>query len=185
MDQNQEFFLIFAVGKQNEFGTGLRLPWPRLSLDMQHFSAITKTTRDDRKCNAVIMGWNTWLSISKKPLPGRINIVVTKSPTTDYTCPEVLFVDSIAACYSAVEDCGIAVESAFVIGGVELLHSFLEGEQRARIRGAYVTYVDQSFSDATHYMDMSKIVTHFPSVVSSTERVDAASQIHCRFVFRQ
>jgi dihydrofolate reductase len=185
MDQNQEFFLIFAVGKQNEFGTGLCLPWPRLSTDMRHFRAITKNTKDSRKCNAVIMGWRTWLSIGKKPLSERINIVVTKTPTVDHTHPEVMFVDSVAACYSAVEDCGIAVESAFIVGGIQLIHSFLAEEQRARIRGAHITYIDQAFSDATHYMDMTQIDKHFPSVVSSTERVDAATHIRCRFVFRQ
>lgn len=49
-----------------------RLPWPHSKEDMQWFIRHTRG-------KAVIMGSTTWESLPKKPLPGRTNIVITRS----------------------------------------------------------------------------------------------------------
>lgn len=43
---------------------------------------MTKSTEDPKKQNAVIMGRLTWESMpdDKKPLPGRINIILSSKP---------------------------------------------------------------------------------------------------------
>lgn len=55
------------------------LPW-KLSKDLKFFSNITKTlnNKDGMKQNAVIMGRKTWESIGRKPLPGRVNVVLSR-----------------------------------------------------------------------------------------------------------
>jgi len=52
---------------------------------MQYFKETTVKTKNPDKINAVIMGRKTWDSIPKKfrPLPGRLNFVLTKNP--DYS----------------------------------------------------------------------------------------------------
>jgi dihydrofolate reductase len=62
--------LIAALAKNRVIGADNALPW-RLPEDLKHFKALTMG-------HPVIMGRKTFESIGK-PLPGRRNIVVTRS----------------------------------------------------------------------------------------------------------
>lgn len=74
--QNIPFFSCIFARDFTNGGIGFQnsLPWA-FEEDMKHFRNIT-TNNTENKENIVIMGRNTWESI-KKPLPKRINIVVT------------------------------------------------------------------------------------------------------------
>jgi dihydrofolate reductase len=61
--------LIAARGRNNVIGVSGDLPW-RLSSDLKLFKALTRG-------KPVVMGRKTWESLPLKPLPGRLNIVVT------------------------------------------------------------------------------------------------------------
>lgn len=63
---------ILAVDANFGIGRNNGLPWPHESEDMKWF-------RDNTKDSVVIMGRNTWESIGCRPLPKRINIVITNS----------------------------------------------------------------------------------------------------------
>ena len=45
----------------------------RLPPDMKYFKEITSN-------NAVVMGRKTWDSLPLKPLPNRLNLIITKNP---------------------------------------------------------------------------------------------------------
>jgi dihydrofolate reductase len=62
--------LIVAMADNGVIGQDGRLPW-RIPDDMRRFKALTL----GKPC---IMGRRTWESLPKKPLPGRLNIVVTR-----------------------------------------------------------------------------------------------------------
>ena len=62
--------LIASVGENNELGRDGDLCW-YIREDLRRFKALTMG-------NAVIMGRKTWESLPKKPLPGRLNIVLSK-----------------------------------------------------------------------------------------------------------
>lgn len=47
---------------------------------MNYFSRMTKQVEDPNKKNAVVMGRLTWESMNGKPLPGRVNIVLSRKP---------------------------------------------------------------------------------------------------------
>ena len=64
-------YLILARADNGVIGAKGALPW-RLPEDMRRFKALTM----GKPC---IMGRKTWESLPKKPLPGRTNIVVTRS----------------------------------------------------------------------------------------------------------
>jgi dihydrofolate reductase len=49
------------------------MPWPHLTTDMQNFKQRTLG-------KPVIMGRKTWDSLPKKPLPKRLNIIITRNP---------------------------------------------------------------------------------------------------------
>lgn len=63
--------IIAAMSENRVIGAGGRLPW-RLPLDMARFKRLTMG-------HAVVMGRKTYDSL-RSPLPGRHNIVVSRSP---------------------------------------------------------------------------------------------------------
>jgi dihydrofolate reductase len=67
---------IFAADSQGGLGKNGSLPWPKNSEDLRWFKQNTLG-------HIVVMGGNTWRDpLMPKPLPGRINVVIT-SQTID------------------------------------------------------------------------------------------------------
>ncbi len=62
--------LVVAVSRNGVIGNNGDLPW-RLPSDMKLFKAVTMG-------KPVIMGRKTWDSLPRKPLPGRLNIVISR-----------------------------------------------------------------------------------------------------------
>src|SRR5918998_794685 len=98
-------YLVAAVASNGIIGAKGRLPW-QLPEDLKHFKRLTMG-------HPVIMGRRTWESL-KGPLPGRDNIVVTR--TADYEAPGAAVASSLEA---AIALC-FGVPVAFVIGGARL-----------------------------------------------------------------
>jgi dihydrofolate reductase len=98
-------FLVAAVAANGVIGAGGKLPW-HLPEDLKQFKALTLG-------HPVIMGRKTWESLGR-PLPGRENIVVTR--TTGYDAPGA----SVAASLEAALALCAGEAVVFVIGGSEL-----------------------------------------------------------------
>jgi dihydrofolate reductase len=100
--------LIAAVGLNRAIGKDGQLLW-RLPEDMRHF-------RDTTRGKPVVMGRKTWESLPEtfRPLPGRLNIVVTHN--REYSARGALVAASLG---DALQMAGDAPE-IFVIGGAEL-----------------------------------------------------------------
>ena len=64
--------LILACDPNGGIGYQNKLPWTNIRGDLPRFKRLT----DGKN---VIMGRNTWDSLPKKPLPGRLNFVVSSS----------------------------------------------------------------------------------------------------------
>lgn len=65
-------YLIAAVSENDVIGCSGQLPW-RLPLDLKWFKMNTES-------GAVIMGRKTWDSLPTKPLPNRLNIIISRQP---------------------------------------------------------------------------------------------------------
>jgi dihydrofolate reductase len=103
-------YLVAAVAANGIIGANGRLPW-HLPEDLRHFKQLTLG-------HPVIMGRRTWESLGRA-LPGRENIVVSRSP--GYEAPGAAVAISLEA---ALALC--AGESmAFVIGGTRLFEDAL------------------------------------------------------------
>jgi len=111
--------LIYARAANGVIGKGNALPW-HLPEDMAHFKRLT------HGC-PVIMGRKTWDSLPARfrPLPGRVNIVVTRQG--DWAQPGALRADSLP---QALALCADAPE-AWVIGGAQIYAAALPLAQRA------------------------------------------------------
>src|SRR5664279_953713 len=101
--------LIAAVAKNRVIGNNNQLLW-HLPEDMRHF-------RETTRGKPVIMGRKTWESLpdSFRPLPGRLNIVVSRNAA--YQAPGATLAGSID---DAIRRIGDDAREIFVIGGEEL-----------------------------------------------------------------
>jgi len=100
--------LIFARASNGVIGRQNALPW-HLPEDMAHFKRTTLGC-------PVIMGRKTWDSLPAKfrPLPGRLNVVVTRQ--IDWQAEGAQIVHSLEqACAACPKD-----STAWVIGGAEI-----------------------------------------------------------------
>jgi dihydrofolate reductase len=104
--------LVVARAANGVIGDRGRIPW-RLPEDMRRFKELTM----GKPC---IMGRKTWESLPKKPLPGRLNIVVTRDPR--YAAEGAGVVHSLdeAIALSAQSADGISI-----IGGEEIYRAAL------------------------------------------------------------
>ena len=66
--------LIVACANNYGIGYNGELPW-HIPNDLKRFSKLTKGKGN----NAVIMGRKTWDSLPVKPLPNRVNIILTSN----------------------------------------------------------------------------------------------------------
>jgi dihydrofolate reductase len=105
--------LIAAVARGRAIGRGNALPW-HLPEDLKHFRATTLGA-------PVIMGRRTWDSLPPRfrPLPGRLNIVVTRDRA--WQAEGAVAVAGLDEALAAAGD----APRAFVIGGGELYRSAL------------------------------------------------------------
>ena len=117
--------IIAAVARNGVIGVDGGLPW-RLPADLRRFRALTWG-------HAVIMGRRTWRSLGR-PLPGRQNIVVSRS--AGVACDGALVVPSLADALAAVT----MPAPAFCIGGGELYRDALPIADTM-----YLTEVDRDF----------------------------------------
>jgi dihydrofolate reductase len=65
--------LILACDSAGGIGYQNKLPWNKIQGDLPRFKTLTEN-------QIVAMGRNTWDSLPTKPLPSRVNIVITNNP---------------------------------------------------------------------------------------------------------
>ena len=111
------FDVIVATTASNGIGRNNGIPW-NLPEDRQHFKEITT---GHENMNTVIMGRATWMSLPQKPLPNRLNIVVTSTPLTSLS-PQSLLESKVVVANSLDNALAMAnsVGRTFVIGGARL-----------------------------------------------------------------
>jgi dihydrofolate reductase len=100
--------LIYARARNGTIGKDNQMPW-HLPEDLAHFKRVTLG-------QPVIMGRKTWDSLPARfrPLPGRLNIVITRQP--EWQADGALRAASI---HDAMHLCGNAPD-AWIMGGAEI-----------------------------------------------------------------
>ncbi|KAF8022793.1 hypothetical protein BT93_F0337 [Corymbia citriodora subsp. variegata] len=125
--------VVVAATRDMGIGKDGKLPW-KLPSDLKFFKELTSTTSDTRKKNAVLMGRKTWESIPLqfRPLPGRLNVVLTRSGRVETKLSEdVVLCASRASALELLASsryCS-AIENVFVIGGGQLLREALNAPE--------------------------------------------------------
>ncbi|MCG4452523.1 dihydrofolate reductase [Pseudomonas sp. MMS21-TM103] len=122
--------LIAALAQNRVIGRANQLPW-HLPADLKHFKALTLG-------KPIIMGRKTWDSLGR-PLPGRLNLVVSRQPGLQFDGAEVFA--SLEAAIVRAEQWAReqGVDELMLIGGAQLYQQALPLAARL-----YLTRVDIS-----------------------------------------
>ena len=114
--------ISLIAAEDRVIGINNRLPW-RLPADMKWF-------RQHTLGKPIIMGRKTFESFGSKPLPDRLNIVITRDPA--YAAPGAVVVHDIDQAIAAAG----AVEEVMIIGGASFYEQMLPRADRL-----YLTFV--------------------------------------------
>jgi len=109
--------IIVAAARNGVIGQSGAMPW-HIPSDLQFFK---KTTYG----KPIIMGQKTWSSLQRKPLPGRLNIVLTRR--ADFAAPGAAICRSLAeaVALAKAEAAGTHENEIFIIGGGEIFRQAL------------------------------------------------------------
>jgi len=125
---------IAAVARNGAIGKKGKLPW-HYSSDMKFFKRTTMG-------HAVVMGRKTWLTL-KKPLTGRLNIVLSRDGNLEPQESLVVLrdIDSVLSFNSSI------TTDMFIIGGAQIYREFL-----AHIEKWIITEVPLTVEGADAFM---------------------------------
>lgn len=125
---------IVAVDRQRAIGKGGSLPW--------HYSADLKFFKEQTTGHACVMGYRTWESL-KRPLPNRLNIVLSRSRDVEPQAGVITLRDKQAVLsLQPFLNCDL-----FIIGGAQIFSAFYEEIERW-----IVTEVPLTVEDADTFM---------------------------------
>ncbi len=112
--------IIAAVATNNVIGRDNKLPW--------HMPADLKQLKKTTMGHHVLMGRKTFMEIGK-PLPGRVNVVITHNP--DFAAEGIAIARSIDEAISKAETAGD--DEIFVLGGAEIFRQSIHRADRMYI----------------------------------------------------
>ena len=118
-----------GIGKKNT------IPWD-IPQDLKHFAKLTKGSSD--KKNIIVMGRRTWESLPKKPLPGRLNIIL--SNTISLKEENIKTFSSFKEILSFYHSNQNLFGDLWICGGYQVYKSALDNKL---IDNLYITYIDQ------------------------------------------
>ncbi|MDR2543535.1 MAG: dihydrofolate reductase [Treponema sp.] len=166
MIPNQEIIIIAAMAENRIIGNNNSLPWS-VKGNLAHFKNKTMGW-------PCIMGRKTWESLPVKPLPGRLNIIVSNT-LEEISDDNILVFSSLS---SAVEYCA-SHKKVFICGGesiyrqalplankidLTLIPGFYDGD-------AYFPKIDSINWEKTDVIDMEKfsIITYIKTNTNKME----------------
>lgn len=152
--------IIVACTFDGGIGYDNKIPW-HISEDLKKFKKITSNTNDESKKNAIIMGRNTWESLPVKPLPGRVNIILTNKKNYIEENENLKCFNNINC---ALDYCNNVdnIETIFIIGGAILYACILRNDKLlSKISLIYLSVVYEINYEINKYIDIDKIYKKF------------------------
>ncbi len=135
-------WLVAAVARNGVIGAQGKMPW-RLSTDLKRFKELTLG-------HPVLMGHKTFASIGK-PLPGRLNIVLTRHADQMKDADGLIFARDLEGAINLARYSGN--DDLMVIGGGEVYSATIERAYRLCI-----THVEATPEGDTYFPDIDPSV---------------------------
>lgn len=163
MEKDLIISLVVAAASNHAIGCQGQLPW-HLPADLRHFKNITWGL-------PVVMGRKTFASLGK-PLPGRTNIVLSRSAVEKTDQEGIVRVSGVAAAMQEAQR--LHAKELMVIGGGEIYRLFLPFATRI-----YLTRVE-AVPEADTYFDAID-PAHWKLVSQLDREADAKNAFNCSF----
>jgi dihydrofolate reductase len=163
MNKTLPFSLIAAIAQNNVIGRDNQLPW-HLPADLKHFKALTLG-------KPIIMGRKTWDSLGR-PLPGRLNLVVTRQSDLQLEGAEVF--TTLEAAHARAQEWAQAqdAEEVMLIGGAQLYEMGLAQADRL-----YLTRVLISPQGDAYFPDVKEADWHLSSAIEHSAGVETPGYV--------
>ena len=133
--------LIVACDKNGGIGYQNKLPWNKINGDLPRFKKLTDG-------GVVVMGSNTYRSLPIKPLPNRINFIVTGDigfyPSCCFTIPNLDYLKGF--------------KNAWIIGGAQLINSSWDLIDEVHLTQTFTEYTCDAYIDLVQLQKNFKIV---------------------------
>jgi len=152
--------IIAAMDRNRLIGNNNQLPW-HLPADLAHFKQVTMG-------KPIVMGRKTYESIGR-PLPGRTNIVLTRS--ADFRADGVLTAHTLEQALDYVSE----EDEVMIIGGSTIYELALPRADRL-----YLTYVESACEGDAWFPDFD--LEQWQIVASEQHRADERNSSDYRFV---
>lgn len=169
MNNQAKIYHIVAHDAKRGIGFDNKLPW-HIKDDLKHFKNLTQS-------DIVIMGRTTYLSIGSKPLPKRMNVVITTDINSVEPKPGVVVFDSIpeALAYAKLYAHDNKIKNIWIIGGGSIYEQTMD-----MIDGIILTYILQEVPGADTFYPV--IDSRFELVTVKPFVHDLASNLDYRFM---
>ena len=140
--------IVVAVANNGVIGRGNALPWD-LPDDLQHFKRTTMG-------RPIIMGRKTFESIGR-PLPGRLNIILTRDSA--WQAPGVSVATSMQQAIDIAEDQALidGADSVVVIGGAEIYRQALPFTSRVFLTRVHGDVQGDAFFDLDQLVEWREV----------------------------
>lgn len=135
----KEIIIIAAIAKNNVIGKDNKIPW-HIKEDFLHFKKLTTN-------HPIIMGKNTFLSLPKRPLPNRTNIVLVFKDD-DFSYTETIIKNSLE---EAIDYAHTIDDKAFVIGGGMIYKKAMEIATKLEI-----TLIDKEYEGNVYFPNIDE-----------------------------
>jgi dihydrofolate reductase len=156
---------IVAMSKNGVIGNNNKIPW-HIPEDLQYFKRITQNS-------VVIMGRKTFESLPKRPLPNRINIVLTNHEIVSYD--ENVIYTNMENIFQKLASYNKPI---FVIGGAEIYKLFIH-----KCSKLYVTIVEDIYEGDSYFVyDENNIQNDFKIIESGdllVSKINGLKYRHC------
>jgi dihydrofolate reductase len=153
----------WGIGKNNNLLTYLKG-------DMEYFRNITQNS-------IVVMGYNTYLSLTKKPLSNRLNIVLTKKDIALQNCYVVNNIDGLFRLLADINKDN--KRKIFIIGGSNVYKQLIDYCDKL-----YITHIDNILNADTFFPKIDekewKIETVYPNVDNTNDSYNYVFKIYRR-----
>lgn len=139
-----KFTLIAAITRSNVLGNNGGMPW-KSKADLARFAQLTAG-------KIIIMGRKTWESLPKKPLPGRLNVVIS-SQELDLPAGCFQFSSFDHAIVQLHKSHPSDKDVAFIIGGAQI---YDEAMRNGIVDKMCITYIETDELDGDTKFDPFK-----------------------------
>jgi dihydrofolate reductase / thymidylate synthase len=161
--------LIACVNKKGLLGQENDL-YANSSKDLHYFSQVTKG-HNEPKQNIIVMGYNTWLSLPRKPLKDRYNIILTKNHTQEIE--DICNFPSLERIFKHIDEIKDNFGEVFIIGGGSVYKQCLENYPD-KLNKLYITEIDDDWCGDEHskYFDYSSVLPRLDIIKERIEPTD-------------